>query len=511
MTAEDLDGLPYPRAALAALVAASEDAVVVLDRTMTVKAWNAAAERLYGYDAEEVVERPVPALGGAAFHDLVALAFATGEVERLDAEARRRDGLFVSVSISAAPVRADDGDAELVALVIRETTEQRLAQEALADSAARLSEAQQLARVGLWLWDVASDTMQLSDELYRICGVGPVDFEGTLAAYLELVEDQHREQVRTDMDAAVAAAQQYTGEYRIIQPSGSAVWVEARGDPVLDADGTTLGLRGIVQDLTERRAAEERLQAALETERLAVEQLQEADRLKDEFLALVSHELRTPLAAIVGFSLALQQDAADSNGRAGDHGGEYTDIPERIVNNAEEMRRMVDRLLDFSRLEAGRVEVDPIETVLAEAVERICFNLAGVLGDHELAIDIPPSIRAFADADGLTRILGNLITNAVKFSPEGSTIEITARDQDGSVVVGVHDHGVGIDPEMQAKVFERFFQAPNQPVGKRGTGVGLAIVQRYVDLHGGRIWLESHPGDGSTFWFTLRAPATTAR
>jgi signal transduction histidine kinase len=255
-----------------------------------------------------------------------------------------------------------------------------------------------------------------------------------------------------------------------------------------------------VQDLTERRLAEERLKEALEREREAVEQLRQADRLKDEFLALVSHELRTPLAAIVGFSLALTQ--------AGDDEEVRTEVADRIAGNAEEMRRMVERLLDFSRLQAGRVEVEPTAIVLREAIDRICLNLTGLLGAHVLDVDVPLEIQARADADALSRIVSNLITNAVKFSPPASTIWLRAEVNDGWVTVSVRDSGTGIPKELQDRVFERFFQAPNQPVGRRGTGVGLAIVARYVQLHGGRIWLESEPGEGSTFFFTL--PAATA-
>jgi PAS domain S-box-containing protein len=341
---------------------------------------------------------------------------------------------------------------------------------------------------------VASDTLQLSDELYNICGIDPFDFEGTLEAYLGLVHPDYCDGVRAGLHAAVEHNAQYHDEYPLVRPSGDTVWVEARGDPVLDSAGQPLGVRGVCQDLTERRRVEDRL-------RDAVEQLREADRLKDEFLALVSHELRTPLAAIVGFSLALRELNRDNP--------DQLDIAVRMSGNAEEMRRMVDRLLDFSRLEAGRVEVDPVEVVLAEAVERICFTLTGLLAGHELVIDIDPSVRAMADIEGLTRVIGNLVTNAVKFSPAGTPIAISAEPQDDDVVVSVRDEGVGIPADLQPRVFERFFQAPDQPVGKRGTGVGLSIAHRYVELHGGRIWVESAPGAGSTFRFTLRAGPTT--
>jgi PAS domain S-box-containing protein len=347
--------------------------------------------------------------------------------------------------------------------------------------------------VGLWLWDVGSDTVQLSDELYRICGFDPLEFDGTLGAYLDIVHPDDRAEVRAGLEHAVATATQYLGEYRIVRGDGHELFVESRGDPVLGDGGAALALRGVCQDLTERRLTEERL-----TE--AVEQLRAADQMKDEFLALVSHELRTPLAAIVGFSLALSQAGEDEDVRA--------QIADRIAGNAEEMRRMVERLLDFSRLQAGRVEVEPALIQLREAIERICLNLSGVLGQHDIEIDIDPAVTAMADVDGLSRILSNLITNAAKFSPPASTIAVRAVQDRRWVTVSVTDAGTGIPHDLQERIFERFFQAPNQPPGKRGTGVGLAIVHRYVELHGGRIWLESEPGAGTTFHFTLLAGST---
>lgn len=480
--------LPNPAAAFDALVDASEDAVFVQRVDGTVVAWGPAADRLFGWAAEEVVGKVLPADVLRGGDDLMARVRRGEQVERVDVDGRRQDGLTVPVSVTMAPIPDADGVTSLVLTIARETTEQRLTQEALAESAARLSEAQHLARVGLWLWDVGSDTVQLSDELYRICGLDPLEFDGTLEAYLEVVHPDDRSDVHAQLHHAVADATRYLGEYRLCRKDGEELWVEARGDPVVDDDGRALALRGVCQDLTERRLAEERLKEA-------VEQLQQADRIKDEFLALVSHELRTPLAAIVGFSLALSQAGTDEDVRE--------QVAERIAGNAEEMRRMVERLLDFSRLQAGRVEVEPVLMDLREVIDRICLNLTGVLGDHVLDVDVPSGTRARVDPDGLSRILSNLITNAVKFSPPRSAVRVRARSADGFVIVSVQDEGTGIPNELRQRIFERFFQAPNQPPGKRGTGVGLAIVQRYVDLHGGRIWLESEEGCGTTFSFTL--------
>jgi two-component system sensor histidine kinase VicK len=149
--------------------------------------------------------------------------------------------------------------------------------------------------------------------------------------------------------------------------------------------------------------------------------------------------------------------------------------------------------------------VDPVDVFLRESVERICLNLGTVLGEHHVVVDVGGGIRARADEDGLTRIIGNLVTNAAKFSPAGTTITVSAEQDDAWVTVSVTDEGIGIPAALQGRVFERFFQGQDQPVGKRGTGVGLAIAHRYAELHGGRIWLESTEGAGTTFFFTLPA------
>jgi PAS domain S-box-containing protein len=483
--------VPYGNAVLAALLEASEDSIIVQDPGGRVLVWNGATERLTGWPAADVVGQPIPDLLVADITGLRERILAGERLERWETTLRRRDGLTVPVSLTSSALAGEGGVASHLVTVTRELTEQQLTQEALAEAAARLSEAQQLARIGLWIWDTISDSVQLSDELYNICAIDPLDFDGTLDDYLTSVHPDRRADVRTAMHAAVAAGERFTVEYPIVRPSGEERWVQTRGDPVLSEAGQVLGLRGICQDLTERRAAEETL-------RLSVERLEEADRLKDEFLAVVSHELRTPLAAIVGFSYAL---------RHGDDPDERSEIATRVAANAEEMRRMVDRLLDFSRLQAGRVEVDPVDVVLRESVERICLNLGAVVGEHSVAVEVSGDIRAMADEDGLTRIIGNLVTNAVKFSPAGTTISIDA-EQDGAwVTVSVRDEGIGIPSELQARVFERFFQGREQPVGRRGTGVGLAIAHRYAELHGGRIWLESTENVGTTFFFTLPAAA----
>jgi PAS domain S-box-containing protein len=257
----------------------------------------------------------------------------------------------------------------------------------------------------------------------------------------------------------------------------------------------------ILRDVTERKRTEEKLQKALATERDAGERLRELDRLKDEFLATVSHELRTPLTAISGFAELMR--------KAPDH-QDQPDWLARISDNASEMGAMIEQLLDYSRLEAGKVSLEVRPLRVREAALR-CLDLARMAIDgRRTSLDIPDDLEIQADEHGFERILVNLLTNAAKYSPEGSMIRVSAEPENGNATVAVQDEGIGIPRAAQPHVFERFYQGPTVP-GTRGTGVGLSIVRRYVEMLGGEVWVNSSPGRGSTFLFRLPLSAESKK
>jgi signal transduction histidine kinase len=244
---------------------------------------------------------------------------------------------------------------------------------------------------------------------------------------------------------------------------------------------------------------------AYERERAAAEQLAEADRLKSEFLALVSHELRTPLTAVKGFvdTVLLHWDRLPDDERRA--------LLTRASGNADELTRLVGQLLDFARMDADRVEIRPQLLHLATAVDAVLQDLAPVLAAHQVGVEVDDALAVVADADAFGHVLVNLLTNAVKFSPPGSRVGVTAHAAGDEIVIGVSDEGVGVAPEDQARIFERFYQSNARVASRRGTGIGLAIARRFAELHGGRIWVESEPGLGSTFSFTLPAGQASPR
>ena len=231
----------------------------------------------------------------------------------------------------------------------------------------------------------------------------------------------------------------------------------------------------------------------------------EVDRLKSEFVATVSHELRTPMTAIKGYVDILTMGAA---GALNENQMHFLEV---VRNNIERLNTLVSDLLDISRIEAGRITLNPqpvdihsiAEDVVSEVLQRSQNEDKPMALSLEAPNDLPPVI---GDSDRVRQILGNLVNNAFNYTPHNGTIRVNIHQENGEVQVDVQDNGVGIAPEDQERVFDRFFRGENPLVlATPGTGLGLPIVRQLVEMHNGRIWMTSTgvPGDGSTFSFTL--------
>jgi signal transduction histidine kinase len=230
-------------------------------------------------------------------------------------------------------------------------------------------------------------------------------------------------------------------------------------------------------------------------------QIEAANRHKSEFLANMSHELRTPLNAIIGFSEVLGERMF---GELNEKQAEYT---EDILSSGRHLLSLINEILDLSKVEAGRMELEVATFDLPLAIDNARTFVRERATKHGINLDVKVDEQLgdfVGDERKIKQILLNLLSNAVKFTPEGGRIGINARQADGAVEISVSDTGIGIASEDQAKIFEEFHQVGGDYAHKKeGTGLGLTLAKKFVELHGGKIWVESEIGKGSTFTFTL--------
>jgi signal transduction histidine kinase len=228
-------------------------------------------------------------------------------------------------------------------------------------------------------------------------------------------------------------------------------------------------------------------------------ELEATSRHKSEFLANMSHELRTPLNAILGFSQVLREEMV---GEVNEKQAEYLDD---ILSSGNHLLSLINDVLDLSKVEAGQVELELAPFSLREALERgvVMVRERAMQDGVEVSFAASPSVDIVSgDERRVRQVIFNLLSNAVKFTPAGGAVDVTAAQVNGAVTVSVSDTGPGIAPEDRERIFEEFQQA-DAGLEREGTGLGLALSKRLVELHGGRIWVDSEPGQGSTFAFTL--------
>jgi signal transduction histidine kinase len=225
--------------------------------------------------------------------------------------------------------------------------------------------------------------------------------------------------------------------------------------------------------------------------------LKKLDRLKNELLGTVSHELRTPLAAIKGYATTLLEHRRMN----AELRREFLGV---IDSESDRLQELISNLLDMSRLEAGVLKVDPVPVQLGRPVGSVLERAQHLTAEHQLVLDWPADPWVRADLPRVLQVVTNLVNNAIKYSPDGGEIRVAGRAQGGSLYVSIADQGVGIPPRERDKIFDRFHRVDGDLARRvSGTGLGLAICRGLVEAHGGRIWVESEPGVGSTFTFTL--------
>jgi PAS domain S-box-containing protein len=358
----------------------------------------------------------------------------------------------------------------------------------------RLRFALDAAVMGTWDWDLTDQSVRWSENLESVHGLPPGTFDGTFGSYEREIHDEDRDRVLASIRRAVEEGVPHEVEYRIVAPDGTVRWVEGKGRVEYE-HGRPVRLTGICMNVTRRKEAElARLVAA-----------EEAGRLKEEFLATLSHELRTPLNAILGWVQMLQSDSLPPE-RVGV-------ALEVITRNARLQAQLIEDMLDVSRIITGKLEIERVPLVVPQLVEAAVSGVEpaarakGIRIARDVAEGLPP---IEGDQKRLHQVLGNVLSNAIKFTPEGGEVDIHVFADGAAIAIEVRDSGGGIAPEFLPFVFDRFRQADSRSSRRHGgLGLGLAIARHLVERHRGEIRAESAgPGRGTTIH--VRLPAAPA-
>lgn len=408
--------------------------------------------------------------------------------------------------VTTTPLFDEQGDVIATVHVARDITRIKESERLIRESERRLNRAQKIAHLGSWELDHISNVLTWSDEVYRIFGIEPQTFVPSYEGFIELVHPAEKRSVEVFFaDSLQSACDSFEIEHRILRKdSGETRYILERFEHLRDECGNVIRSSGMVQDITERRHAEEeitvlnkRLQYSFQELSLTNRELERSNRDLQQFAYIISHDLQEPLRTVSSFLQLLSRrydDALDDKART------FIDY---AVGGADHMQKLLQDLLQFSRVGGGepRLQVLSLQNVLEQTLlqmqqsisenraEIICTGLPRVLGDEIL----------------LSHVMQNLIGNGVKFrGTENPRIHISAERTGDKWTVCVRDNGIGIDPRYAERIF-LIFQRLHRRTEIAGTGIGLAICKRVIELHGGQIWVESVPGEGAAFYFTLPA------
>jgi PAS domain S-box-containing protein len=425
-------------------------------------------------DRDRVIEQ-IRAIDRAGFADEYRVVHPNGEVRWVRA--------------NAFPVEDATGSPYRIAGILEDITEQREAEEALRLSESRLEAAQRIAHIGHWDWDIRTNDLYWSREIYRIFGLEPEIFESSYPAFLERIHPDDRERVAAAVEDAVVHGSPYSIDHRIVRPDGSVRYVHEEGELSRTPSGTPVRMLGTVQDITDRKHLEEQLR-----------QSQKMDAV-GRLAGGVAHDFNNVLTAIVGNAILLLDDLEENSPIRSDL--------EEILRSAERGATLTQQLLLFSRSETPAVTNVDLNEVVRD-LERMLRRLIGE--DVALSTYLDPALGHIrADQGRLEQLVLNLVVNARDAMPMGGGVRIETRSVELSdehvrrtlvprqgryVQLRVSDTGCGIDREMISKIFEPFFTTKARG---EGTGLGLSTVYSIVKQNAGGIQVESEVGHGTTF------------
>lgn len=489
----------------AAIVQWSADAIVSTDANHVVTSWNPAAERLFGYKADEMLgqsfEWTVREEDRAWRRGLLE-SLSVGEAISNEEMVRvRRDGSQFDSEVTVSAFENQDGHRGY-ACVIRDVTDRRAAE-------MQLREFERLYRTFVERMpaityitapngeEMPLRLLHISDRIEALIGYTTHEWADNEIFWKQIVHPDDVAALDEVNRRTTRSGEPYRAEYRMIARDGRIVWVRDEAVLIRDEDGTPLYWLGFVIDISDLKRIEAELVEALAGQRAANIESERVSAAKSEFLSRISHQFRTPLTSIRGFSELIASEALDPQ--------QIRDFANTINGNALRLSHLIDDLLNLDLLETGQTRLRREQVDLNAVAQEVVSLLAPTNLNHLFLTRFDPSLPVITgDLELLLQVITNLASNAVKYSPTGGEVIFTTTHDQAVVRLSVADQGMGIPEEDLERIFSRHVRIDrHEQAGIQGSGLGLQIARHIVEQHGGRIWAEQRPGGGSVFQLEL--------
>lgn len=494
---------------LMAILSGAQNGITLLQNRII--SWcNKGLTDIFGWKREELIGKSTRVLypSDDAYLKVGNSLYGTstsGDLKSFECDFVHKEGYRVPCIVTARVLDGNDLSKGVIC-VFTDITERKKTEEALSESEKRYRMLVENIPAVVFRGYPDGTVGFTDNKIEALTGYTKEHFESQKLSWLDLVFDEDRE-IAGKCFSDARQSDPYICEYRIADKRGKILWVQSRSQMVC-GDNKQWYTSGVLFDISERKNAEDELKEAKE-------EAEKSNRAKSDFLANMSHELRTPLNHIIGFTELIVDKYL----------GDLTEVQEEylrdVLQSSKHLLSLINEVLDLSKIEAGKLELDTTDVDLRNLLRKSAVMVKDKAVKRGLTIstrieDIPDSIRA--DERRLKQIMYNLLSNAVKFTPEGGSIHITAKKvfdhnpaagtpgpAPSAVEIGVSDSGIGIEKKDLGRIFDTFVQVESPLTRKyEGTGLGLSVSMKLVQLHGGRIWAESEKaGKGSAFKFTI--------
>jgi PAS domain S-box-containing protein len=481
-----LDPLEEKQAMLAAIIASTDDTIISKTLAGIITSWNPAAERMFGYTEAEAVGKhisliiPPERLDEETF--IISQVSKGEKIEHFETLRRAKSGNLVPISLTVSPIKSNMGRIIGASKIARDISDQKRAAEKQCVLAAII--------------DTSDDTI-LSKTLngiitswnkaaVRMFGYTEAEAVGQ---HISLIIPPERLEEETFIIGEVRRGNKvdHFQTFRRAK-NGTLIPISLSVSPVTDENGKIIGASKIARDISYEQASQQ------ETGRL-YEQLKELNAKKDEFIALASHELRTPLTSVNGYLQILSQRVVDEKNKL---------FVQKTQQQVAKLSALVNDLLDVSKIEAGQLHFAKEEFNIREVIDDVLDMISHANTNYQITLHSTVAECILkGDAHRVEQVIINLLTNAIRYAPGSNRIEVHLSNEAGEIKVGVQDFGVGIAAEKLQHIFSRYYRVDDSSAKASGLGIGLYLCHEIVTRHKGKIWADSEPGKGSTFWFSL--------